>query len=63
MISYLAEEPLAALRAGGDAPMLIVDPTTQRVYYVVYSGLMPELKCSADLEAIRHGITDMQTGH
>jgi hypothetical protein len=63
MIPYLTPEQASALHASGDAPMQIVDPTTQRVYYVVDSGFLAELKCRADLEAIREGIADMRAGH
>ena len=62
MTSYLTPEQASALHAGGDAPLQIVDPTTRRVYYVVDGGLLAEVKCRADLEAIREGIADMQAG-
>lgn len=62
MTPYLTREQATALHEGGDGPMPIVDPTTQRVYYVVDGGLLAELKCRADLEAIREGIADMHAG-
>ncbi len=60
MTPYLTPEQANALHAGGDAPMQIVDPTNQRVYFVVDGGLLAELTCRADLEAIREGIADMR---
>ena len=62
MTPYLTPEQATALHAGGDAPMQIVDPTTQRVYYIVDGDLLAELKCHSDLEAIREGIADMRAG-
>ena len=62
MTPYLTPEQSNALHAGGDVPMQIVDPISQRVYYVVDSGLLAELRCRSDLEAIREGIADMRAG-
>ena len=62
MTPYLTPEQATALHAGGDVPMQIVDPTNQRVYYIVDSGLLAELKCRADLDAIQEGIADMHAG-
>jgi predicted transcriptional regulator len=62
MISYLTPEQALALHASGNAPMQIVDPTTQRVYYLIDSGLLAELERRSDLDAIREGIADMQAG-
>jgi predicted transcriptional regulator len=62
MISYLTPEQAAALQAGGNSPMQIVDPTTRRVYYVIDSGLLAELERRSDLDAICDGVADMQAG-
>ena len=63
MIYYLTPEQSLSLRAGGNAPMQIVDPATRRVYYVIDGGLLAELERHSDLEAIREGVADMQAGH
>ena len=62
MTPYLTPEQANALHAGGDAPMQIVDPTNQRVYFVVDGGLLAELTYRADLQAIRDGVADMRAG-
>jgi hypothetical protein len=63
MIYYLTPEQSLSLRAGGNAPMQIVDPATRRVYYVIDGGLLAELERHSDLEAIREGVADMKSGH
>jgi hypothetical protein len=62
MTFYLTPEQASALHAGGNAPMQLVDPQTQRVYYVIDSSFLAELEQHANLEAIREGVDDIRAG-
>lgn len=62
MTFYLTPEQASALQASGNSPMQLVDPKTQRIYYVIDSSFLAELEQHANLEAIRDGVDDMREG-
>jgi hypothetical protein len=60
MTAKLTPEQASALHAGGDAPLPVVDPHTNQVYFLVDRELMTSLQEKSDLEAIEAGIADME---
>ena len=62
MIQKLTSEQADALHAVGDEPLPIVDPTTNKIYYVVDPNVIAAMNEQSDLKAIGRGIADMEAG-
>lgn len=62
MTAKLTPEQASALHAGGDAPLPVVDPDTNQVYFLVDQDTMASLQQKSDLQSIEDGIADLQAG-
>jgi hypothetical protein len=66
MTAKLTKELAAALHATGDSELEVVDPDTQRTYFVVdgdvHRQAMDALRRQQDREAIAQGIAEMEAG-
>ena len=66
MSPKLTKELTAALHAAGDNELEVVDPETERIYYVVDADIhrlaMDALRRQQDREAIAKGIAEMEAG-
>jgi hypothetical protein len=66
MTAKLTEELSAALHASGESGLEVVDPTTQRIYFLVdgetHRRAMEALRRQEDHGAIAQGLAEMETG-
>ncbi|MGE0608455.1 MAG: hypothetical protein AB7O62_15270 [Pirellulales bacterium] len=66
MIAKLSNEQAAALRANGERELGVVDPDTQRTYFLVdaetHRQAMDALRRQNDYDAIAQGIAEMEAG-
>ena len=66
MILELTKELATALRAADDHDLEVVDPETQRTYFLVNSDVhrraMDALRRQQDRDAISEGLNQMQSG-
>ncbi len=66
MISKLNKELAAALQASGNRELEVVDPDTQRTYFIVdaetYQHAREALRRQRDREAIAQGLDEMEAG-
>jgi hypothetical protein len=66
MIAKLTKELTEALHATGASELEVVDPETQRMYFVVdadtHRQAMEALRRQQDREAIAQGIAEMEAG-
>ena len=62
MTTKLTPAQIHALHAGGDAPLPMVDPETNAIYYLVDRELLASLRAVSDLRAIESGISDVRAG-
>jgi hypothetical protein len=66
MTAKLSKELAAALHASGDSELEVVDPDTERTYFLVDSDThrraMEALRHQHDRDAIAQGIAEMQAG-
>jgi hypothetical protein len=62
MTAKLTPEQASALHAGGDAPLPVIDPHTNQLYFLVDQETMASLQQKSDLQAIEAGIADLQAG-
>lgn len=66
MTAKLNKELAAALHATGDAELEVVDPETERTYFIVDSEThrraMDALRRQQDRDAIAQGIAEMEAG-
>jgi hypothetical protein len=66
MIAKLSKEQADALNATGEGELEVVDPSTQRTYFVVDADIhrraMDALRRQQDRDAIAQGIVEMEAG-
>jgi hypothetical protein len=66
MTAKLTKELAAALHATGESELEVVDPDTQRLYFVVdaevHRQAMEALRRQQDRDAISRGIVEMEAG-
>ena len=66
MTAKLTKELADALNATGDSELEVVDPSTQRTYFVVDADIhrraMDALRRQQDRDAIAQGIAEMEAG-
>ena len=66
MAAKLTKELAAALNASGESELEVIDPETQRTYFVVdadtHRRAMDALRRLQDYDAIAQGIAEMQAG-
>ena len=66
MTAKLTKELAAALHATGESELEVVDPDTQRIYFVVDAEIhrkaMDALRRQQDRDAIAQGIAEMEAG-
>lgn len=66
MIAKLTKEQAAALRAAGERELEVVDPDTQRTYFVVEAEIhrqaMEALRRQQDRDTIAQGLAEMEAG-
>jgi len=66
MTPKLTKELAAALHATGENELEVVDPDTQRIYFVVDADIhrlaMDALRRQQDRDAIAQGIAEMESG-
>ena len=66
MTAKLTKDLIAALHATGDNALEVVDPETERTYFVVDADIhrqaMDALRRQQDREAIAQGIAEMESG-
>lgn len=66
MTAKLTKELAAALHATGESELEVVDPDTQRTYFVVDANIhrqaMDALRRQQDRDAVAQGIVEMEAG-
>jgi hypothetical protein len=66
MTAKLTKELAAALNATGESQLEVVDPDTQRMYFVVDADIhrqaMTALRRQQDRDAIAQGLAEMEAG-
>lgn len=66
MTAKLTKELAAALHATGESELEVVDPDTQRLYFIVdgetHRQAMEALRRQQDRDAIAQGIAEMEAG-
>ena len=63
MAAKLSKEQADALNAQGDGRLEVVDPETNRIYFIVDADTLNHLEQRSAREAIERGLADMQAGH